>query len=467
MAPYQEQIGRIKEKLRKARKADKHYEVFGASSHQYKLNAPVKEEEVTAFEAKHGFTLPACYRAFILGVGHGGNSYSNSGAGPYYGIYPLGEDIDALVEPVYLKNDCLIYPGMTTEYWDSLVASLNAERDEEISDEEYYAEMGRVFGGIMPIGSQGCSFLHGIVLNGPYTGRVVNLSADRDQPLFTFEDNFLDWYERWLNEVMTGQLLTPAAWFGYHMGGADTKLIRQFLDTDGMQEKKNCLNGLQHKKIITASTVELVEREYFNPAAAAFQDQLLLILTKHAYERARPLLIKLAPVQIGSVCQLVYYYAKEHLADWLPFVRQYLHTVQDKDEFRFCTYIVTAEHGDVLAPFIESNDVEIRETVIYTLSKFVLERQHYLDTFIKGLYDVEDRVVVAALHALSDVNDTRLLPHYKKVAERYADKKTPVLSALDARLDAYGLTHATIRDWEPRSATVLQSLFSRLRGKKN
>jgi hypothetical protein len=471
MNSYKEQIERIKEKLKKAKKADKHFDVFGASSHKYELHAPVTEAAVLAFEAAHGFTLPACYRAFILEVGNGGNGYSGSGAGPFYGVYQLGDDVDAFVEPEYLKNDCLIYPGMTKEYWNTLMARLDAEGENEISDEDYPAEIGRVFGGIMPIGSQGCTYLHGIILNGPHAGKVVNLSEDRYQPIFTFEDNFLDWYERWLNEVMTGQLHTDgAAWFGYHMGGPDAELIQQFLDTDDVQKKKDCLDGVKWKKFISATTIEIIEREYSNPASLAFQEQLLLILTKHAYERAKPILVQVAPVQIGKVSELVHYYAKDHKAEWLPFVRQYIHTVQDKDEFRFCTYFLTEEYADLLIPFMEKDEVDIRVTAIYTLGKFFLVKQHYLDTFIKSLYDTENRVVHATLQALSDLHDTRLLPHYKKVAERYPVETYYILSNLDALLKAYDLTHVTIKDWQPSPAGGLQSLFSWLlpkrRGKK-
>lgn len=466
MTSYTAQIKRIKEKLLQAKIADRHYDVFGASSHKYVLHAPAKEEEVLAFEAAHGFTLPGCYRAFILGVGNGGNAYSGGGAGPFYGVYKLGDDIDAFVEPQYLKNDCLIYPGMTKEYWNALMARLDAAGEDEISDEDYPAEIGRVFGGIMPIGSQGCSYLHGIILNGPHAGKVVNLSEDRYQPIFTFEDNFLDWYERWLNEVITGQLHTDgAAWFGYHMGGPDAELIRQFLDADDEQEKKDCLDGMQWKKFITAGTIEVVESACFNPALAAYQEQLLLILTKHAYERAKPILIQFAAVKIGKVCSLVHYYAKEQKAEWLPFVRQYIHTVQDKDEFRFCTYFLTEEDGDLLIPFMERDEAAIRVTAIYTLGKFQ-HKQRYLDTFIKSLYDAENSVVHATLQALSGLHDTSLLPHYKKVAERYPRETAAILSNLDGRLYDYNLNHNTIKDWQPSTAGEPRSLFSWLLPKR-
>jgi hypothetical protein len=57
-------------------------ELFGAGTHRYEFNPPLKAEEVAAFEANQALHLPEDYRDFILNVGNGG-------AGPCYGIYPL------------------------------------------------------------------------------------------------------------------------------------------------------------------------------------------------------------------------------------------------------------------------------------------------------------------------------------------------------------------------------------------
>ncbi|KQC30803.1 hypothetical protein AAY42_13605 [Flagellimonas eckloniae] len=69
----------------------------------------------------------------------------------------------------------------------------------------------------MPLGAQGCAFLHGLVITGSFKVRVINFEKSAElKPLFAHENNFLDWYERWLDEVITGKLIsnTPS-WFGY------------------------------------------------------------------------------------------------------------------------------------------------------------------------------------------------------------------------------------------------------------
>ncbi len=58
--------------LRKARRIDKKYEIFGVSRHHYKLNCPVNKEFVHKVEEKYHFILPKDYAQFITEVGDGG-----------------------------------------------------------------------------------------------------------------------------------------------------------------------------------------------------------------------------------------------------------------------------------------------------------------------------------------------------------------------------------------------------------
>jgi hypothetical protein len=220
MTEYNEQIQRIKKKLLEAKKTDKNLKVFGADRHKYVLNKPATQHEILEFEKKYSIQLPNCYKSFIQQVGNGGISFANSSAGPFYGIYPLGKYVDELIQyntEKYLKNTCIMFPKMTDEYWNSLTKEIDGE--DEISDEDFEKELSKLFGGILPIGSQGCTYLHGIVLNGQYKGRIVNLDMDRQKPQFAFEINFLDWYERWLDEIISGELIKDnLSWFGYSKG---------------------------------------------------------------------------------------------------------------------------------------------------------------------------------------------------------------------------------------------------------
>lgn len=216
MTNFYEQINRIKKKLIQAKNTDKDFRVFGASGHKYQINQPATINEIKSFETKYDVLLPQCYQAFLLKIGNGGTSYLNSGVGPYYGIFPLGENVDQLMywkTEEYLKKECSLYPNITDKDWHDLNKTLD---DEDISDDEYYIELAKVYSGILPIGSQGCSAIHAIVLNGLHEGKVIYLDRDLSKPRFTFENNFLDWYERWLDEIISGHLIKAStSWYGY------------------------------------------------------------------------------------------------------------------------------------------------------------------------------------------------------------------------------------------------------------
>ncbi|NVN17254.1 hypothetical protein GUA46_02785 [Muricauda sp. HICW] len=211
------QIARLKKKLQRAKERDHLYKVFGAGSHRYELNAPASCSIIDAIEQHYEIQLPECYKSFVLNIGNGGRSYLCSGAGPFFGIYPVGENLDDLIHgkvEQHLKKSCSIYPNMSTIQWDKMTDSLY---DDDITDEDYEELNGNLYGGLLPIGSQGCSYIHALVLNGPYKGRVVNMDrGEQIPPRFSEYTNFLDWYEGWLDEIISGKLITiTPSWFGY------------------------------------------------------------------------------------------------------------------------------------------------------------------------------------------------------------------------------------------------------------
>ena len=446
-----EQLQRIQQKLAQAKAADKDLQVFGASSHKYHLNPPVTEAEVLAFEKKYGVRLPECYRAFMLTIGDAKAKKLDFIAGPYYGLYAFGTQVDDLLyegSEIYLKAPCALSPNMTQEEWETLSAPLETNEEEfeeegyviEVED-NYIEECGKVFGGLLPLGSQGCTYEHALVLNGKYAGRVVNVDLDLAQPKFAFEANFLDWYERYLDEVISGQLLDDRpTWFGYHRGEPAEVLLNEYEHTTDRKTQTDCLEGVYHKKPPLESAL-LGKIEKLIALNNEDRDFLIEILCQSSYERAKPYLQTLVTEKPKKVFQFIWWYAQDHCADWMPAVKELLPTINDEEMFNFATYLLTEAtdnfEEDIL-PFTNNVNPRIRLTAYYNLGTSKRKKQ-YIDTFIKGLQDTDNNVLRTVI-ALSEIEDERLLPYYKAIAKRFPEEKDYILSNLKRRLASFGLT---------------------------
>jgi SMI1 / KNR4 family (SUKH-1) len=166
---YQTQLQRIREKLLLAKQKDSRLEVFGAKNHRYQLGQPIKEQEVRAFETRYDLQLPEAYCAFVTHIGNGNpyspQHHSTGGAGPYYGIYALG-NIGVITTLSDSAKPCQLHPNITKEDWDERTEILEQEN---LSDEDYEKHRNALFQGLMCIGTQGCTYHTCLVVTGWYS----------------------------------------------------------------------------------------------------------------------------------------------------------------------------------------------------------------------------------------------------------------------------------------------------------
>lgn len=454
---FQLQIARINQKLSKLQQADPELKVFGARGHEYHRNPPMREDEVQAFETKYGLTLPECYRVFLLQVGDSSATIKETIAGPYYGLHRLGVGTDDLVcesPELYLKMPCLLSPAMSDSDWEHLTKPIQySEEDEEFHPEseqkhiinvedDYLDNWGKVFGGLLPLGTQGCTYYHALVLNGDFAGRVVNVNIDLQKPQFAYEANFLDWYERYLDEVLSGQLLSKhSSWFGYQRGDSLEILLSVYEKSSDRQQKQEALTGIIYKKPpLPAPYLDEIER-----LLALFPEdsyQLLQILTLSDYERAKPYLTKIATIDLKPVVQFLHWYYPDKKSEWVAVVKEQLPQITDEETFRFATYTLTeqpTDFGECLLPFTSHPDPQFRITAFYTLNQS-LNKENYLPTFIKGLEDTDNDVLRTALQATYNIHNEQLLPYYQKIAKRFPTETDYILSNLEHCLKKYELT---------------------------
>jgi SMI1 / KNR4 family (SUKH-1) len=149
--------------------------VFGADVHGFRLNPPVPEADVVAFENSHNTSLPHDFRQFLTEVGNGG-------AGPFYGVFPLGRMDDNFGLRTWHENDgfvgVLSEPFPLRDEWNDTSSQPSAElanRDES----EYWKQMdmfqskywrSSLVNGAIPICHEGCALRIWLVLTGPQAG---------------------------------------------------------------------------------------------------------------------------------------------------------------------------------------------------------------------------------------------------------------------------------------------------------
>jgi hypothetical protein len=191
-------------------------DVFGADGHGFVLNPPLCETDVQAFEHQHRISLPDDYRQFITRIGNGG-------AGPYYGVFPLGQ-MDGLGESLKPWQEADGFVGVLSEpflfrdAWNDLRRKPAKElmKTDEHEYERQLDEFESVYwgsapmNGAIPICHEGCALRIWIVLCGPEAGHLwYDGRADYTglSPLFSRDGSramFGGWYREWLEDALTG-----------------------------------------------------------------------------------------------------------------------------------------------------------------------------------------------------------------------------------------------------------------------
>jgi hypothetical protein len=203
---------RIKDALARLRGAKTNN--FGADSHRFLLNAPLAEADILAFERQHRVRLPAEYRHFLTAIGNGG-------AGPYYGVFRLGEMDDGfgfrqwregdgfigvLSEPFALETEWNDLAGMPPG---ELLESNEAEYDRlmEEFDNRYFRPS--LMNGAQPICHEGCALRIWLVVTGVQAGRLWHEGRGDDhtgvKPLRLSDGSaatFSGWYNEWLERAV-------------------------------------------------------------------------------------------------------------------------------------------------------------------------------------------------------------------------------------------------------------------------
>ncbi|MGI1679207.1 MAG: SMI1/KNR4 family protein [Cellvibrionaceae bacterium] len=198
-----EKLQLIKENLSKLEALDKKCNLFGSSSHNYRLNDPLSDSVISAFEEKNSITLPEEYRSYIAEIGNGG-------VGPYYGLQTLENSLFSDLD--YKRPGELVKPSEPFPFTEPWNMEFSGEEQDEAAyekyEKEYFSEKWET--GILRICNYGCGITLNLVVNGHEKGNIW--VDDRGHgggiypdPYFGQKNRttFLSWYNLWLDQSLS------------------------------------------------------------------------------------------------------------------------------------------------------------------------------------------------------------------------------------------------------------------------
>ncbi|GIP24336.1 HEAT repeat domain-containing protein [Paenibacillus sp. J22TS3] len=426
---YEEQLNRIRRKLELAAEADPDYQVFGARSHRYKMKEPLQPAELRQFEQTHGVTLPEDYAAFLTGIGNGG-------AGPYYGIHPLGKkqsmELDGIAQPSHLHPK--VGPSGAGGH-----SELHETNLDSLSDEEYDQYEARMFQGLLNIGEQGCTYETMLVVTGEHRGKVVYLDVDSYRSFFTYEQNFLDWYERWLDETIASY---DSSWFGLRRGGNERELGSLYSSTADEHVRIEALQGMLKLPEITDETAAFLEEQCREESGEVSQ-WALQVLAKMRFDQADPLLRQNLNGQDNDArllaLQLIKWYMPQGDQRFAEEIVPLLPLETNIEAFRFMTYILDDAGVDLLQlmlPLFNHPLAGFRIQAIYQAGKST-NKADALPYFTKALEDPDIGVKRIAIQALSNVPEPALLEVYERLLRQHKTDDDYIRSNISRRLQEF------------------------------
>jgi hypothetical protein len=202
---------RIKETVASLQKSQR--QIFGADSHGFRFNPSLSAAKVATFEQIHKITLPEDYRQFLTCVGNGG-------AGPFYGIFPLGKIDDNFGLRDWKEDDSLVgilsKPFLLRGEWNDL-SSMPSDELANQNESEYWRQMeafekvywgNELVNGAIPICHEGCALRIWLVVTGTQAGYLWEDKRSELEGLIPLrmadgtQATFESWYDDWLNECL-------------------------------------------------------------------------------------------------------------------------------------------------------------------------------------------------------------------------------------------------------------------------
>ncbi|WP_340608251.1 SMI1/KNR4 family protein [Xenorhabdus bharatensis] len=411
-----DQVKRVRLKLPLALKVDKKFELFAADRHKYELNPPIEMTEIHKWQKRTGAQLPEDFILFLTQIGNGG-------AGPYYGIARFEDSESRYDQTAALPS--ILSPTMSDQEWQAI-----SQIDDDCSDEEYDERYNLLHQGVFYLGTCGCEYDLLLVITGEYAGRILYTHhwCDSEKPyFFSYEKNFLDWYERWLDEVIQEY---NTGWFGHCLGGDEDTLLASYQNVQTNEERIQVIKGFHKLPMLSEKGADILERIVQQEHNDVYP-YALKTLAQFAPERTTCYLLDdLKNDDNNIVSQAAGIVFFHHKANLKLFQQQLLETLAkstDINTVRFIGYILKELNAVEVEQFMHlfsCADKDLASTAIYAASNDALLNQK-IALFFEVMVSDDERVALIAIQTLAKTRQhyEEALPFLEQAWFKYPTEK--------------------------------------------
>lgn len=405
----------LRDLVQQASLADPERKVFGAKSHQYKLNPVLPLQCVQAYQKKYHVELPSEYVFFLTQVGNGG-------AGPYYGIHPLNID-EPSTENVGAP---FITSQLTKDQWVGKLQPICGEDMEDCSDALYEQIEAEIQQGTYEVGTQGDTYQSIAIVSGQEANRIFYMDSNWNYGNIPYDTGmtFLEWYENFFLEIIAGNRMDS---YGTRIIKTEQELIEAFGRTEDLEQRKSILNSFVRFFVPKPETIQFFHSLPEDTLAEEKVALLLLYDTEEGLKLFEHLLAKNPPAALAN-SMLV---PKDCLPEFYKTLLCLLYTIENGSEkkYRYLSLhdILLYRLGECpqfrakdILMFLEKDsltDGDI-QTALYTLGQLP-DKMEVVDTIAHFMKNGSYWVAYAALQAMSHTPCSALKPVYLAMWKHY------------------------------------------------
>lgn len=385
-----------------------------------KLNPITSRKRIVKLEEKYNFKIPESYKVFLTEIGNGGES-------GYYGIYGvdtnnflkyLERNRDILNKEPFLKSD------MTDEEWATFSQNIdNAVESED--DSEYERLEDQFYTGLIPIECQGCSYEIYMVLNGKDAGKLVYIDMDFNvKPFFCYENDILEWYERFLREKINGY---KQFWFGMNIDGDENQLMEKFSKASSDAQKLNILSSFDKFPELCEKSQNFILNIFKSKSNTDLKNTSLKLLLQFGNRESYDILHSIlksdnAEDYIDCFYGLLRNKNKNEIDIFYQDIINCLDRFSEKKLQRImyllsdCSKLKTAD----IIHIAKNKNVStgLRRSTIFAIG-YAKDKLKYADEFVEFLNDDDLWIVHQALQSFKDVYNKRFFNKCRELMKKY------------------------------------------------